>query len=600
MAMECFNSLLLKLREVHEREVEGWQAKIQELSNKKGCDTKRMEELFSKNQQMKEQQRLLTENIKTLENRLRAGLCDRCTVTQEVAKRRQQEFEASQIQSIQHMSILAGEMTNLKKENKRLRDEIRNLRAALDRGHSEHSSNSSTTTGVKPNSSPDLSPSSGPMALITAATSRASNKPVDGDVAVKTEVETRAEETEHRQRRGMNRNHYDSYKPLSTLALPSWKTEPCCIGERGAQIVEGLNQQSSIPPQALLLKNASSSTGGEVNPSRHVLHAPVPCRPQPLTSGPVTLPWPLSESPDWVTAAATGSSLVVQPSPKPNLPRFPNLILTAQHGSPRRQSFGSLWHKQSTPRAPAVEPTVLFRLRSLSEHVESKTKPEEKKEILPSKPERISGEGLREVCEGPLDLSDRGKSKSSETPREYSPSVILGVERVQSSPEKDMKTNPSTHTPVSSPHCAIPPSSSSTLPVKQQEEEPTSDHNHKATIEQEKKEEVNGKTDQSNEKKVPVLTISLRPVVVLETLNSALQKQESLSSNGKSSSPVETVSSCEDQDEEESVSGQESNQSCKRKRASVETETDRESDSDNIQQGRKIKITVRNEEKSPS
>lgn len=34
-------------------------------------DTKRMEELFTKNQQMKEQQRLLTENIKTLENRYR-------------------------------------------------------------------------------------------------------------------------------------------------------------------------------------------------------------------------------------------------------------------------------------------------------------------------------------------------------------------------------------------------------------------------------------------------------------------------------------------------------------------------------------------------
>lgn len=82
--------------------------------------------------------------------------------------------------------------------------------------------------------------------------------------------------------------------------------------------------------------------------------------------------------------------------------------------------------------------------------------------------------------------------------------------------------------------------------------------------EQEQKEEVNGNTDQSNGKKVPVLTISLRPgeelrfihvcvcvhpymyctqvsntcwchvsvtVVVLETLNSALQ--ESLSSNGK-------------------------------------------------------------------
>ena len=32
-------------------------------------DTRRMEELFSKNQQMKEQQRLLNETIQTLENR---------------------------------------------------------------------------------------------------------------------------------------------------------------------------------------------------------------------------------------------------------------------------------------------------------------------------------------------------------------------------------------------------------------------------------------------------------------------------------------------------------------------------------------------------
>lgn len=38
--------------------------------------------------------------------RLRAGLCDRCTVTQEVAKKRQQEYEASQIQSLQHISMM--------------------------------------------------------------------------------------------------------------------------------------------------------------------------------------------------------------------------------------------------------------------------------------------------------------------------------------------------------------------------------------------------------------------------------------------------------------------------------------------------------------
>lgn len=40
--------------------------------------------------------------------RLRAGLCDRCTVTQEVAKRRQQEFEVSQMQTIQHITLLGS------------------------------------------------------------------------------------------------------------------------------------------------------------------------------------------------------------------------------------------------------------------------------------------------------------------------------------------------------------------------------------------------------------------------------------------------------------------------------------------------------------
>ncbi|KAM9350302.1 uncharacterized protein rbbp8l [Symphorus nematophorus] len=582
--MECFNSLLHKLREVHEREVEGWQVKIQELSNKKGCDTKRMEELFTKNQQMKEQQRLLTENIKTLENRLRAGLCDRCTVTQEVAKRRQHEFEASQIQSLQHISRLAGEINSLKKENKRLRDELRNVRAALDRGHSDLSSTSSTTTEAKQNSSPDLSPPSAPVALVTTETSRANNQPADGDVAVKTEAEQRTEGE------GEEAGTPDSYKPLQTLASSSsWKTEHG-VRERRTHSVEALDQQSSIPPQALL----KNSTSGEVIPSRHVLHAPVPCRPQPIKSS-LVLPWTYSESADWVSAAVPETSLVVQPSPKANLPRFPNLIPTGQHGSPRRQGFGPLWHKQSASKPNATEPTVLFRLRSRSEHMESPTKAQEKKEVLPLKAEKVSGEGLKEVHEGPLDLSDRGKSKSSPSPRDYPPLVLQSV---QSSPDKDVKTNPSPHGSVSSPHCVIPASSSSTPPGKQLEEEPTSDQKHKQVVkEQEIKEEVNGNTDQSNGKKVPVLTISLRPVVVLESLNSALQKKESSSSNGKSSLPaLETGSSTDEQDEEDSVSGQESNQGCKRKRASVETE----SDTDNIQKERKIKVTVRTEEKNPS
>ncbi|XP_008294345.1 RBBP8 N-terminal-like protein isoform X2 [Stegastes partitus] len=586
--MECFNDLLLKLREVHEREVEGWQGKVQELSNKKGCDTKRMEELFTRNQQMKEQQRLLTENIKTLENRLRAGLCDRCTVTQDVAKRRQQEFEATQIQSLQHISLLAGEINNLKKDNKRLRDEIRNLRAALEGPSNYSSSSSSSTSEVKPNSSPELSPSSsGPVALVTIpAAGRAANQPADGDAAVKREVDQRAEESERRQLRGTNRSHLESYKPLQlspSLTLPIWKVEPN-TRERRSQGVE--DQRFSIPPHLKTSSSSSSSSsaGGDVKPSRHVLHAPVPCRPQPTKSSPVSLPWPLSESSEWVNMAAAGTNPLLHMSPKLNLPRFPNLIPSSQHQSPRRPGFGSPWQKQSASQPPSKEPTVVFKLRGLTDFAESQiTSPEKKESPSSLKAESVSGEAY----DGPLDLSDRGKSKSSQAAREDSPLDLQGGAKLQKSPDSDV--NP----PVSSPSPAVLPSSSCTV---KQEPEPTSDHNHKVP---EQNEEVNGKTDQSNGKKVPVLTISLRPVVVLETLNSALQKQESLSSNGKSSSPEdEPESNSDEQDEDEGSSGRESSRGVKRKRTSVETDTNRHADSTNKNQEGKIKITARHDEKS--
>ncbi|XP_060930663.1 uncharacterized protein rbbp8l [Limanda limanda] len=578
-AMECFNELLLKLQEVREREVESWQLKVQELSNKKGCDTKRMEELFTRNQQMKEQHRLLTENIKTLENRLRAGLCDRCTVTQEVASRRQQEFEASQMQSLQHISRMVGEMNNLKRENKRFRDEIRSLKTTLE-GHSDHSSSSSTFTEIKPTSSPDFLPSSGPEALITAATSRASNQPSDSDIGKKPERDQRAE--------GGIQTPYIANSCTATMECrtqcdPCWRKEVSLIDKGdskiGTQSMEGLDPRTQNAPQALLPKTASSPTG-EVIPSRHVLHTPVPCRPQPIKSSALTLPWPLSESSDWASLAAARASQLMQPSSEPNPPRYPNLIPNSQHASPRRPAFGPPWPKHSNNPPPVKEPTVVLRFRNLSDHPEGQIKPQEKKDIQPIKNESVSGEVLKEMHEGPLDLSDRGKSKSGQTSRDDSPLNLQGGERVRMSPDNALKTNTLAHVPVSSP-LPVYPSSSSKPPVKQQEEEPTSEHNHKVIFEidiqfKDKEREVNGKTEQSNEKKVPVLTISLRPVVVLETLNSALQKQESMLSNGKSSSPAAEPGSSSDEDEE--VGGQ----GCKRKRASLETD----SDTDNLQYGR--------------
>lgn len=574
--MECFNDLLHKLKEVHEREIEGWQVKVQELSNKKGCDTKRMEELFTRNQQMKEQHRLLTENIKVLENRLRAGLCDRCTVSQEVAKRRQQEFEASQIQSLQHISLLAGEMNNLKKENKKLKDENRNLKAALDKGHSDNSSNCSTTTEVKPNSSPALSPTSGILSLINTTTSRPSSKPADGNISVKPDVELKTEETEGRQLRGINRSQFDAL-PLSALTLPSWKKEHFVTRA-------GEKRRSSVP------------AGGDVRPGRHVVHAPVARHPQAINSNSASLRWSLSESSDWITA---GTNPVVQTSPNPHSQHFHSLNPMRQQASPRRQVFSPPFPKQSSVQPPAREPTVVFRLTNLPEYVEIQTKPTEKtekKENLLPKVEGVSEEGLKELNDGPLDLSDRGKSISSQVPKSDSSSALQDGTRVQKSPELEVNTNSSADIAESSSSSIVIPSSSC---ATTEEQAPDKDPNHKVVREQDQKEEVNGKTDESKGKKVPILTLSLRPVVVLETLNPALQKQDSLSSNGKTSSAIdEPETSSDEQDEEASRSGHESNQGSKRKRESVETDADRDSNTDsNNHRERKLKITMRSEEK---
>ncbi|XP_075701191.1 RBBP8 N-terminal-like protein isoform X1 [Rhinoderma darwinii] len=101
------------------------QAKLTELTMEKCRDSQRIEELFSKNHLLREHQKVLNENIKVLENRLRAGLCDRCTVTQELAKKKQQEYENFHFHNLQQMSSLTNEINLLKEENKTLLEEMK-------------------------------------------------------------------------------------------------------------------------------------------------------------------------------------------------------------------------------------------------------------------------------------------------------------------------------------------------------------------------------------------------------------------------------------------------------------------------------------------
>ncbi|NXD75336.1 RB8NL protein, partial [Halcyon senegalensis] len=165
-------------------------------------DAQRIEELFAKNHQLREQQKVLKENVKVLENRLRAGLCDRCMVTQELAKKKQNEYETSHFQSLQHIFILTNETNRLREENKALKEELKSLRSPEDK--------------IKP----------------SGATSRESSSTPNSPLALLSPVSrnTNTEKTAHR---GAEEAHPDvpsldlgEEKPSGHRSSPSSRTSP--------------------------------------------------------------------------------------------------------------------------------------------------------------------------------------------------------------------------------------------------------------------------------------------------------------------------------------------------------------------------------------
>ncbi|XDV45730.1 hypothetical protein PO909_013777 [Leuciscus waleckii] len=530
MAVESFSELLQKLREVHDHELEVWQEKVLELTNKKNIDTKRMEELFNRNQQMREQQRILTENIKQLENRLRAGLCDRCTVTQDVAKKRQQEYENSQLQSLQHISLLVSEMNALKKENDRLREELKGLRDQSNRqnGHPEDT----ITPEIK------MSPDTAAAAVTLLTSGLKSSKPPPGDATVpgatvkqetlNSPTDSQENSSEHRLMQSWGKAFsFESNKTMLPTSSPGrWGNEHGT--ERRPASVDSVEHRHSplsplVPSPLRLLKNNPifSSAASEERISRQHIHAPVPYRPLPIKTGGLSIPWPLSESTDWVTVEAAGSGVSSgiagnssqSPFLSSSILRFPKLV-------PPSSALQSRSHG-STPGGPRP-----WSRRNLPEHVESREKkvtevPERDRSIAPpqwrafaAQSERIFGENLREEEEdAPLDLSESGRSKSQEKEKTHSQSDASSS--LSSSPPGTL-------------------SSSSQCPSSPQSDQQTADNNTQQEEAQDRckeQEEVKqGETSQAAEtsfssenKKIPSLTLSLQPVVVMEPLKAGGQ-----------------------------------------------------------------------------
>ncbi|KAM8811632.1 DNA endonuclease RBBP8 [Eudromia elegans] len=131
-AGDFFKELWSKLKECHDKEVQGLQLKISKLKKERCLDAERLEEFYTKNQQLREQQKALHDTIKVLEDRLRAGLCDRCAVTEEHMRKKQQEFENIRQQNLKLITELMNEKNNLQDENKKISEQFQQLQKKLE------------------------------------------------------------------------------------------------------------------------------------------------------------------------------------------------------------------------------------------------------------------------------------------------------------------------------------------------------------------------------------------------------------------------------------------------------------------------------------
>ncbi|XP_023696956.1 uncharacterized protein rbbp8l isoform X2 [Paramormyrops kingsleyae] len=555
MTQENFNELLHRLKVLHERELEGWQEKVLELTNQKCCDTKRMEELFNKNQQLREQQRVLTENIKQLENRLRAGLCDRCTVTQDVAKRKQQEYESSQIQSLQHITVLASEMNALRKENKRLQEEVKALRGTI-KGQNGHSSQSPAAEVLHERlpESPDPATTSMKCCKQSPPSSCRSGLPTAKSSA-DCHSSLTAEEKLPGYRLPQNWNMQDTYdvsskvlansSPISPGRRAETITSRSNLAERkrshSTEAVESLHSPTSpllilkrlhLPAASPSSSPLSPSPAWDEKPAMYPSPGPVLYRPRPIKKTRISLPWLHTDHHEWAALA-------------PRTTFLDNNRKAVEKEWPLTE--GSENSHQFKRRAPGLVPGYTVPHREVIFTEEWKDRGRNSKVASPpmkggtGQAARSSEDSLADVAgDTPLDLSDPGRFKPVNEPKSFKSSPAPKVED-PGAPEGNNKgaqiktpphTQASPNTAPSSAATATPPQSGPSVPTSP---EPGQGQNASGQNPQ-KQDEVSIKEEEdldlqlltnAEKKKVPVLTISLRPVVVLEALKHGLETRES-------------------------------------------------------------------------
>ncbi|XP_071341930.1 DNA endonuclease RBBP8 isoform X2 [Trachinotus anak] len=118
---ELFEELWRKLGECHQNALQELEAKVSKLKTARCLDAQRLEVFYSRNQQLKEQNKSLQDTINLLEERLRAGECDRCPVLEENLRNEQE-------QNLRLIAKLKTERNGLQDENRKLQAELHKLK----------------------------------------------------------------------------------------------------------------------------------------------------------------------------------------------------------------------------------------------------------------------------------------------------------------------------------------------------------------------------------------------------------------------------------------------------------------------------------------
>ncbi|XP_039983412.1 DNA endonuclease RBBP8 isoform X2 [Xiphias gladius] len=140
---QLFEDLWRRLGECHRDALQELEAKVSRLKKERCLDAQRLEVFYNRNQQLKEQNKSLQDAVGLLEERLRAGECDRCATAEE-------NLKSNRDQNLQLVANLENERNGLKDENRKLHAELQRLQVS--RSEPRRSSTPQQEEGVIPDS----------------------------------------------------------------------------------------------------------------------------------------------------------------------------------------------------------------------------------------------------------------------------------------------------------------------------------------------------------------------------------------------------------------------------------------------------------------